>query len=161
MTAIQKTLFKKDSWQFVKDGNPQAFDIFRRHYSFYEYSDGRRRNKYYANRFLICGPGEKMLLLMPGALFIWRKFIDQSGQTGINCAAFRNETKKISSKLILAAEKKAAEKWPGERFYTYVNPGKIKSTNPGYCFLKAGWEKIGKTKKGLIVLAKENNGCLT
>jgi len=45
-------------------------------------------------------------------------------------------------------------KWPGERLYTYVNSHKIRSTNPGYCFLRAGWRKCGMTKGGLIILEK-------
>lgn len=43
------------------------------------------------------------------------------------------------------------KKWPGERFYTYVNPKKVKSTNPGYCFMAAGWKKCGMTGKGLLI----------
>jgi hypothetical protein len=27
------------------------------------------------------------------ALFVWRKFIDDSGQQGVNCAVFRNESR--------------------------------------------------------------------
>lgn len=47
----------------------------------------------------------------------------------------------------------AWQKWPGERLYTYVNGGKVRSSNPGYCFLVAGWRKCGVTKdKGLIIL---------
>jgi hypothetical protein len=103
---------------------------------------------------LFCGPGEKMVLLTENkdALFVWRKFIDRSGQKGVNCAVFRNEGKILSSKLIIESVKIAQQKWPGERLYTYVNAKKIRSTNPGYCFLVAGWKKCGITKKGLIIL---------
>ena len=38
------------------------------------------------------------------ALFVWRKFIDKSGQQGINCAVFRNESGCLSSELIIEAE---------------------------------------------------------
>lgn len=68
---------------------------------------------------------------------------------------FRNESDVLSSKLILAAEKIAAARWPGERFYTYVDPKKIRSTNPGACFKKAGWRVCGVTKtKKLVILEK-------
>ena len=40
----------------------------------------------------------------------------------------------------------AWKRWPGERLYTYVDPKKIKSTNPGYCFKVCGWRKCGVTK---------------
>ena len=89
------------------------------------------------------------------ALFVWRKFIDKSGQTGVNCAVFRNESEHRSSDLILEAERIAWEKWPGERLYTYVNAKRIQSTNPGYCFKCAGWRQCGVTSsKKLIILEK-------
>jgi hypothetical protein len=136
-------------WFSVKDGNPVALEIYRRHYSCRQYKDGRVRK-------LFCGPGEKMVLLTHenDALFVWRKFIDRSGQQGVNCAVFRNEGKHLSSKLILEAEQIARLRWTHDRFYTYVNPQKIKSTNPGYCFIQAGWERYGKTKGGLLILGK-------
>lgn len=134
-------------WHGVKDGNPIALELYERHYSAHKYKDGRVRK-------LFCGPGYKTVLLTDNsdALFVWRKFIDSSGQTGVNCAVFRNESKIKSSDLIREAVDIAWKRWPGERLYTYVNPHKIRSTNPGYCFLKAGWKKCGKTKGGLIIL---------
>jgi hypothetical protein len=141
-------LFPPDkNWHSVKDGNPLALDLYLRHYSARVYRDGRVRK-------LFCGPGEKMVLLTPDndALFVWRKFIDDSGQKGVNCAVFRNEGLLESSALISEAVELAKRRWPGERFYTYVNPKKVRSTNPGYCFQKAGWRKCGKTKGGLLIL---------
>jgi hypothetical protein len=141
-------LFRDDKpWRMVKDGNPIALDLCLRHYSCYHYKDGRERK-------LFCGPGKKIVLLTVDntALFVWKKFIDDSGQTGIYCAVFRNEEKLKSSYLIREAMKIVWKLWPHERFYTYVNPRKIKSTNPGYCFLKAGWKRCGKTKGKLVIL---------
>jgi hypothetical protein len=138
-----------DSWLWlpVKDGDPRALAIVRRHYSWRNYRDGRLRR-------LFVGPGEKMVLLTPGsdAVFVWRKFISGDGQQGINCAAFRNEGLVLSSDLIRQACELARQRWPGERLYTYVNPRKIKSANPGCCFLKAGWRRCGVTKRGLLIL---------
>jgi hypothetical protein len=136
-------------WRMVKDGNPIALYLYLRHYSCYHYRDGRDRK-------LFCGPGEKIVLLTldDTALFVWRKFIDKSGQRGINCAVFRNEGKAKSSYLIIEAVKIAWKRWPGERLYTYVNHQKIRSTNPGYCFLMAGWQKCGLTKGGLMIFEK-------
>lgn len=137
-------------WYGVKDGDAIARSIFNRHYSRHFYADGRKPK-------LFVGPGEKMVLMTPDfkALFVWRKFISADGQRGVNCAVFRNEGPEMSSLLILEAEQLAWAKWPGERLYTYVNPMKIKSSNPGYCFLKAGWVKVGVTKaRKLVILAK-------
>jgi len=138
------------NWQQVKDGNPIALEMYERHYSAYHYADGRIRK-------LFCGPGYKLVLLAMDnkALFVWRKFIDGSGQKGINCAVFRNEGTVLSSLLIKEAVEICRKKWPKERLYTYVNKEKIRSTNPGYCFIKAGWRKCGITKGGLIILELE------
>jgi len=141
-------LFPLDGYyEAVKDGNKYALELYERHYSCYKYKDGRERK-------IFCGPGEKMVLLTfeKDALFVWRKFIDDSGQKGINCAIFRNEGKILSSSLITEAVKLAWIRWPRERLYTYVNSKKIKSTNPGYCFQMAGWKKCGFTKGGLVIL---------
>jgi hypothetical protein len=140
-----------DSWLWlpVKDGDPRALAIMRRHYSWRNYRDGRLRR-------LFVGPGEKMVLLTPGsdAVFVWRKFISDSGQQGVNCAAFRNEGDVLSSDLVRQACELAWQRWPGQRLYTYVNPRKVKSSNPGCCFLKAGWRKCGASKGGLVILEK-------
>lgn len=152
------------NWYAVKDGDPRAYDLMTRHYSFHRYQDGRRSNLANRNRHLICGPGEKLVLITVNcdALFIWRKFIDDSGQTGVNCAVFRNEGAILSSSLILEAEQLAWQKWPGERLYTYVDPSKVRTGKPqtgkpfpGKCFIKAGWVGVGDTKaKKLIILEK-------
>lgn len=145
------------AWIQVKDGHPQFADLYRRHYSCYQYADNRRSQYGYRNRNLVLGPGEKIALLTPDwqAAFGWRKFIDKSGQNGVNCAFFRNESQVLSSWLILEAEKIAWARWPGERLYTYVNAAVIKSANPGYCYLKAGWRRCGHTAvKKLVILEK-------
>lgn len=140
----QPFLISSSTWEHVKDGNPTAMQIFLRHYT--------ARHKRSVYQFV--GPGEKMVLLTPDALalFVWRKFIDDSGQRGVNCAVFRNEGKCRSSDLIRAAVEVSRERWPNERFYTYVDASKIRSKNPGYCFKLAGWRTCGKTKSGLVVL---------
>ena len=148
-------------WLSAKDGDPRAFAIMKRHYTYHPYKDGRRQDPTNRNRRLFVGPGEKMVLMTVecDALFVWRKFIDKSGQTGVNCAVFRNESSILSSELILDAEWLAAQRWPGERMYTYVNAGAVLSANPGYCYKKAGWNECGRTKaKGLVILEKLPKG---
>lgn len=146
-----------DYWLPVKDGDPRAAALYRRHYSAYHYKDGRRSDPGYRNRFLFAGPGEKIVLMTVNcdALFTWRRFIDKSGQTGVNCAVFRNESPILSSVLIQEAERHAWARWPGERLYTYVDPGAVKSTNPGYCFKANGWNRCGFTAvRKLLILEK-------
>ena len=80
------------------------------------------------------------------ALFVWRKFLSDDEQEGVNCAVFRNEGDELSSQLIREADALADERWPRARHYTYVNARRIRSSNPGYCFIKAGWRRCGETR---------------
>ena len=150
-------MFTEFHWIPTKDGDKAAHGLMSRHYSYHAYKDGRRQQQGNPNRFLFCGPGEKMVLVTVdySALFVWRKFRDDSGQTGINCAVFRNESGVRASDLIREAEGLAWQRWPGERLYTYVNAKQVKSANPGYCFKMAGWRVCGETKsKRLVILEK-------
>lgn len=133
-------------WLLTKDGDPIAFKLYRRHYS------AKKNPRPKIRQFV--GPGQKLVLITPtgDALFAWRKFIDDSGQRGVNCAVFRNESGYRSSDMIREAMTIAWTRWPGERLYTYVDAAEIRSPNPGYCFKKAGWRRFGVTRKGLVVL---------
>lgn len=145
-----------EHWFFSRDGDEWCLNIFKRHYSHYEYADGRQPK-------LFVGPGEKIVLISESgdALFVWRKYLwkkyeSTANRQGINCTIFRNESDVLSSVLISEAEQIARQRWPNERLYTYVNPKKIRSTNPGACFKYAGWKVCGKTKwKGLVILEKQ------
>lgn len=134
-------------WLATIDGDGLGRAIFHRHYSYRPYRDGRRPK-------LFVGPGEKIVLLGVNcvALFVWRKFKSKDRQKGVNCAVFRNESCHRSSDMILEAMAIAWQRWPGERLYTYVNPRKVRSTNPGYCFIKAGWRRCGATKVRRLVI---------
>lgn len=73
------------------------------------------------------------------------------------CSAFRNEGAGLSSELItqaLAATRYAFGDPPaGLSMVTFVDPTKTKpKRHPGFCFLMAGFKKVGKTKGGLIAL---------
>jgi hypothetical protein len=119
-----------------------------RHYS--------RRTKG-ARQFLYSG---KKIVLRDTAgevLFAWifpDPTMRMDGQIGYNCAIFRNESTRRSSDIILEAEHIAFERWGPNRLYTYVDPSKIKSVNPGYCFKQAGWKFAGISKGGKHLLVK-------
>ena len=77
------------------------------------------------------------------------------GETGVNCAVFRNEGPVRSSELIMAADAVAWLRWPGERLYTYVDPSKVRrKRDPGRCFIRAGYRQCGVTKSGKLVFEK-------
>lgn len=154
MTALDWALALGGYWMPIKDADWRGRALYNRHYSALAYSDGRRPKRF-------AGPGYKLCLMTPDAkaLLVWRLFRDKSGQQGVNCAIFRNEEAfggaVLSSDLILAAEHMAWQRWPDQRLYTYVNPRRVESQNPGYCFKCAGWQVCGETKtRKLIILEK-------
>lgn len=135
-------------WWLSKDGDADGLKMYERHYSAHRYADGRKRTQF-------VGPGQVIVLRTfdGDAFFVWRKFIDDSGQQGVNCAVFRNESTHQSSELVRQADAVADFAWPGERHYTLVNPKAVRSANPGYCFLAAGWRRCReRTKSGLMIL---------
>jgi hypothetical protein len=74
------------------------------------------------------------------------------------CTLFRNEAPGmyLSSELIIQAV--AATRWqwgtpPQAGMITFVNPAKVRRKRDwGRCFRKAGWQQMGYTKSGLVVL---------
>lgn len=150
MSAVAASLFlplDESRWIEIRDGDDHARSLFDRHYSRYFYADGRKPK-------LFVGPGQKTVLVTPcrHALFVWRKFISMDAQPGVSCAIFRNEGAGLSSDLVRAADDLADARWPGERHYTYVDPRKVASSNPGFCFLMAGWRRCGVTKKRRLII---------
>lgn len=136
-----------DHWCLTRDGDPYAYDLTRRHYSTRRYRQPRMRQ--------FVGPGRKLVLLSTDgkAVFVWRQFIDDAlpKQTGYNCAVFRNEGEVQSSVLIREAVAIVLGRWGPGRCYTYVDARRIRSSNPGCCFKKAGWRCCGKTKGGKLI----------
>lgn len=141
-------------WRQVKDGDDWSRGLFHRHYSYRPYKDGRKPK-------LFVGPGQKLVLITHcgRALFVWRKFKSSDNQKGVNCSIFRNESRILSSELIRQAEVIAWRRWPEARLYTYINPRKIKSTNPGCCFIKAGWQRCGVTKVNKLLIFEKIKKC--
>lgn len=137
------------TWIVGQDGEPELRAMYDRHYSARIYRDGRKPKKF-------VGPGEYILLTLPNrkALFVWKRFKDQSGQVGVCCSIFRNESSLLSSDLIREADAIADFCWPGERHYTYVRASSVVSRNPGWCFICAGWKRCGYTKGGLHILER-------
>ena len=133
-------------WVGIKDGDPRAVALYRRHYSC------RNPNVDYC-RYGFSGKGESMILLTLDckALWCWRLVKGDA----VYCSVFHNESNILSSELISEADDLAFQRWPNVLHRTYVNARKIKSTNPGTCFIKAGWVRLKEcTGKGLVILEK-------
>lgn len=113
--------------------DPEMAALADRHYS---------RRTIGARQFLYNGRKIVIRDALGEVLFGWmfpQAILRMDGQSGYNCAIFRNESRRLSSEIILECEAIAIERWGPNRMYTYVNPAKIASVNPGYCFKQAGW----------------------
>ena len=106
-------------------------------------------------------PARKIILrdALGLVLFAWTWDITDEiarwdGESGYNCAIFRNESSRLSSEIILEAEARAISDWGPGRAFTYIDPTKIKSRNPGYCFKIAGWQFVRTSKNGKHLLEK-------
>lgn len=78
--------------------------------------------------------------------YLWRNMV------------FRNLGAGLSSVLTEQAVIRTYEEWqkrygclPAERLRTEIEIGKVRSTNPGYCYLRAGWER-GAVVRGKLYL---------
>lgn len=132
--------------------DPEMADLADRHYS---------RQHTGAREFMPIG---KTLVLrnQSGTVLFgwcWNTVVRYDKQLGYNCVIFRNESQRLSSKIILEAEDWAVQRWGPNRMFTYVDTAKVKSRNPGYCFLMAGWKRVGYSKqRKKLLLAKVDPG---
>lgn len=137
-------------WAITNTTDDAARGLYLRHYSSW-----KRHPRASNPRFV--GPGQAMVCALPTyqAIFVWRlSLYRRDHQTGIECTVFRNESPLLSSELIRHADQLADLRWPGQRHYTFVDPALVRSRNPGYCFLRAGWRRCGRTARGLHILER-------
>lgn len=91
----------------------------------------------------------------------WGKpeFIDHAFGEAYECTLFRKECPGLASAMIEAAIRLTELRWgppPPGGWLTFVEPAKVASPNPGYCFKCAGFKPVGFTKdRGLLVLRRE------
>ena len=129
------TLWPDTAWQVRRRTDAAVNALADRHYS-------RRRR----GAGKVAGPGRAIVLMTPDQLATWVTTWPEFNADGLDawrCSIFRNEGPQLSSDLIRSAMALTAALWPGARpadgWATWVNRSKVASTNPGYCFLKAGW----------------------
>lgn len=129
-------------WRLSHRYDPPAVAIADRHYN---------RQTPGAPQFV--PPGRCLVLLGPGALWVssWQAHVRHAYPGAWVNSLFRNETREaLSSELITEAVAATVWRWGpppavAYPFITFIDPDEIRSTNPGYCYLKAGWERIGVT----------------
>lgn len=138
-------------WRLTTKGDPEAVALYDRHYSRRPSSRGG----------LVAGPGRCLTLLRPKALWVSHyqrpELVKHAWPGAWTCTVFRNESPELSSKLILEAVAVTRHEWgdpPVRGLVTFVNARAVRSTNPGFCFLQAGFERLDETTKRakLVVL---------
>lgn len=149
-------------WYATLDTDPRAQALYKRHYSV------KNRRTWWPMGFMPAGDDMVLLTLDCAALFVWKAHRVEDvrhphstgyddGQRGINCTVFRNEGPILSSELVAEADALAWQRWPGERLYTYVDGAKTsrrrsRHSQPGKCFLAAGWRVCGQNKDGRLTI---------
>lgn len=80
------------------------------------------------------------------------------------CTLFRKEHAGLASPMIVDAIGRTEARWgapPPGGWLTFVDPDKVASPNPGYCFKMAGFVEVGRTKdRGLIVLRRGSSATI-
>jgi hypothetical protein len=120
----------------------ESCQLADRHYS---------RQKIGSNQFM--PPGRTLILRNHegSIVFGWLSQDKRDdNQTGYNCSIFRNESSRLSSEVILEAERIVFDTWGPARLFTYIDPSKLSMRKrhgreycpwpPGRCFREAGWK---------------------
>ncbi len=137
-------------WKLSHRFDPMAVKIADRHYN---------RQKIGTPQFV--PPGRCIVLIGDGFNALWVTSWPFAEYTKHEWAGawvntlFRNESDRLSSELILQAIAATRCFWepPELGIITFINSKKIRSTNPGYCYLMAGFKKVGRSKMhGLYAL---------
>jgi hypothetical protein len=136
MTALTLPGIDVGPWQVRNHRDRAANALADRHYS-------RRRPR----SGQIAPPGRKLVLVSPDEQAVWvthwpYAHLALDHLDAWRCTIFRNEGAGLSSDLIRSAMELTTQLWtnrPAEPWITWIDRTKVHSTNPGYCFLKAGW----------------------
>lgn len=126
-------------WQVRNRNDRVIVDLADRHYS--RQTPGSKQMGAPAMSLAFVTPCERAAWLSQWTLH------PDDGLVALRCAFFRNEGAGLSSTLISEAMRLTEEIWPpGEiavyprdGWVTWIEPAKIASPNPGYCFKVAGW----------------------
>lgn len=133
-------------WQLAHSSHIAGRKLADRHYS---------RRKPGTPRFV--PPGRCFTLTTPEGDAVWvthwpfPEYVKHAWAGAWVNSIFRNESRHLSSDLIRDAV--AATRWywpevPDLGLITMIDTPKIRSTNPGYCYLNAGFRRLQQTTKG-------------
>jgi hypothetical protein len=142
-------LMDASPWHLSHRSDDEARPFADRHYN---------RQKIGAKGF--APPGRAMVLKRSDGFWITSyplaQYVKHAWAGAWVCSAFRNEGVDLSSDLICWAV--SATRWyygapPEIGMITFVDPKKTRrKRDPGRCFIKAGFRRVGYTKGGLVAL---------
>jgi len=135
-------------WQLSHRADRAALPLADRHYN---------RQKVGSPQFV--PPGRCIVLLSRCERALWvtswpfAEYVRHEWAGAWVNSLFRNEGAGLSSELIQEAVSVTRHFWGDgpepHGIITFVDAGEIRSTNPGYCYTRAGWKHIGFSKGGL------------
>lgn len=135
-------------WRVSWRASPAGRAIADRHYN---------RQSVGAAQFV--PPGRCLVLSTPSALWVtsWPDFVQHEWPGAWINTTFRNEGEALSSDLIRTAVAATRFKWPNcvpsLGMVTFIDPTKVRhKRDPGRCYLRAGFRRVGKTAGGLLAL---------
>jgi hypothetical protein len=122
-------------WRCTIETDPVANQLADRHYSRQTPGCGQ-----------VGPPGSRIVLVARCGLALWlthypRPDLAQDDLDAYRCSIFRNEGAGLSSLLIRQAMEITEQTWgpAPDGWVTWIDTRKVRSSNPGYCFLMAGW----------------------
>jgi len=138
-------------WTLSNRADKHALPLADRHYT---------RQKIGSPQFV--PPGRCLVLITDAHDALWvtswpfAAYVRHSWAGAWICSLFRNESDALSSTLITAAVAATVAKWPeipALGMVTFVDAKKTRhKRDPGRCYRRAGFEHVGYTKGGLVVL---------
>lgn len=137
-------------WQLSDRADPAARPLADRHY-----------NRQSIGAACFVPPGRCTVLRTPEADAFWvtswpfAEYVRHAWPGAWICSAFRNESPHLSSELIREAVAATRDVWEPPALewplVTFVNAAKVRhKRDPGRCFLRAGFVRIGETQGGLL-----------
>ncbi len=138
-------------WCLSYRADPRARVIADRHYN---------RQTIGAAQFV--PPGRCLVLLTDDERALWitswpfAKYVKHAWAGAWVCSCFRNEGAGLSSDLIREAVAATRARWsevPELGMVTFVDASKVRhKRDPGRCYLRAGFRRVGATAGGLVAL---------
>lgn len=141
----------KQIWELSHRFDRRALPLADRHYN---------RHKVGSPQFV--PPGRCLVLLAPTADALWvtswpfAQYVRHAWPGAWINSLFRNESPTLSSELIREAVAVTRWRWPEVPplgMVTFVDADKTRrKRDPGRCYVKAGFRRVGFTKGGLVAL---------